>query len=85
MENLKQGQSIMDFAIQHTGSAEGLFAVLKLNGLKALDFTNQDLAIPVSIRPKIVSHFAQNRIIPSSYKKSVVGSFSISFSNAFNI
>jgi hypothetical protein len=86
MENLKQGQSILDFTVQHTGSVEGLFDLLNLNGLKNLANPTELLKIPSSVRPKVVAHFKQNRIVPAAKRKrdQSGGAFSNAFSNAFN-
>jgi hypothetical protein len=92
MENLKQGQSILDFTVQHTGSVEGLFDLLNLNGLKNLNSTDELLKVPSSLRPKVVAYFNQNKIVPSAYKTVLspppppppTGAYSNSYSNAYN-
>jgi hypothetical protein len=90
MENLKQGQSILDFTVQHTGSVEGLFDLLNLNGLKNLANPTELLKIPSSVRPKVVAHFIQNKIAPAAYRTFLspppapTGAYSNIYSNTYN-
>jgi len=80
---VNNGQSIIDLTIQHTGSIEGLFALLHLNGLKSLSVLPQAIEVPQPLNTKIVAFFQAESIqlatnVPQS------GSFSNSFSNDFN-
>jgi hypothetical protein len=80
---VNNGQSIIDLTIQHTGSIEGLFDVLHLNGLKSLSVLPQSIEVPQPLNTKIVAFF-QTESIQLATNVPQSGSFSNSFSNDFN-
>lgn len=87
---VKNNQSIVDIAVQETGSAEGLFDLLKLNGRLDLQLTSGTvLKLPNVISPKVIKFFKTSEeheitvatfsIIPLDNNRSFSPSFSISF------
>ena len=80
---VKNGQSLIDLAIQHTGSVEGLFDLMHLNGLKSLNEIPEVLEVPTVVNKKVVAFF-QSESIQLATNVPHSGSFSNSFSNDFN-
>jgi hypothetical protein len=61
-------QTIIDLAIQHSGSAEAAFSLAAINGLSvtdALTVGTELLNVPV-VNQAIVDYYAANGIVPAS-------------------
>jgi hypothetical protein len=80
---VKNGQSLIDLVIQHTGSIEALFDLMHLNGLKSLMEIPAVLEVPTVINKKVFAFF-QTESIQLATNVPLSGSFSNSFSNDFN-
>lgn len=65
--NPKNKQSIIDVVLQHHGTIDNLFSVMKENGYKIM---NPNMSAGVSIVPndrsRNVQFFRQNKVIPSN-------------------
>lgn len=83
MVQITNGQSLIDLAVQHTGSVESLFDWMHLNNLTALNQLPSALETPAVVNLKVVDFFKTERF-QSATNVAPVGSFSNSFSNSFN-
>ncbi len=66
---VKQGQSLLDIAVQYTGSVENAFSIALLNSISLADQLeiNQELIVPEPTNRSIVALFSDKNI-PASYK-----------------
>jgi hypothetical protein len=65
---VKQGQSLLDIAIQHCGTAESVYDLAIANGLSITDelVPGQLLNLPAVTDKKTVSYFDTNEIKPAT-------------------
>jgi hypothetical protein len=86
IKQIKEKQSIFDFALQHCGSVEAAFDVMAVNGLKSFNLSvSAILKVPGIIEPKLVDYFISERAIIAT-KPPIVSNvnFNFSFSNSFS-
>jgi hypothetical protein len=82
---VKNNQSILDIAVQHSGTVEALFDILKANSLSDLIIEGMDsLEVPTVRNPKIIQHFQSRNKMAATLPIIELGGFPLSFSNAFN-
>lgn len=64
-----QGQSLLDIALQTTGSIEGVFELAELNGISVTDSV-EGIALSVDgltvLSPQAVAYYKTNSIIPTT-------------------
>lgn len=81
----KNNQSILDIAVQHSGTVEALFDIIKSNQLTDLHISDrQILAVPTILKPAISKHFTNRNKTAATMPRNDFGAFSSAFSNAFN-
>lgn len=82
---VKNNQSILDIAVQHAGTVEALFDLVKANQLTDLDISGRsNLEVPKVIKPAISKHLSKRNKTIATMPRSDFGGFSNAFSNAFN-
>ncbi|GEM_PF-3112540 len=78
-------QTILDVTLQHSGSIEQLFDVLKANNMVELPILpTQIFFIPNIIQKEIVDHYIKQNKQLASVSNEYYGAFSFGFSNGFN-
>jgi hypothetical protein len=78
-------QSILDVALQHTGTIEQLFAVMSANNMTELPLDATDeFYIPTVIHTEVVTYYKSNTKQLASLSPDFYGAFSFGFSNGFN-
>lgn len=78
-------QSILDVTLQHSGTIEQLFDVLKANNLEELPVLPTDtFYIPTVVFSEVVNHYKNNNKQLASLNEDFYGAFSFGFSNGFN-
>lgn len=83
---LQTTQSILDFCLQHCGSVEALFDVMKANSLNELLIAPlQNLSIDGLVRnQRVVDFYAKNNIHPGTIDREFLAQFSSDFNCDFN-
>ncbi len=77
-------QSILDVTLQHSGTIEQLFDVMKANGLFELPIeTMAVFYIPSVVQKDIVDYYIKENKQPASIDNNDEGAFSNGFSNGF--
>jgi hypothetical protein len=83
--SVKDNQSVLDIAMQHSGTVEALFEIIKSNQLSDLDISGrQSLEVPTILKPTISKHYVNRNKTASTMPNYEFGGFSNAFSNAFN-
>lgn len=65
---IEQGQCLMDFAIQHCGSATAIVAIAMLNNISVTEdvAAGTDLLLPPVVNQQVVNYFKTNNLIPAT-------------------
>lgn len=78
-------QSILDVTLQHCGTIENLFEVMKTNNMQELPLIPTQLFyIPSIIRKDVVDYYIKQNKQLASIGSDYYGAFSFGFSNGFN-
>ena len=70
-----EGQTLIDIAIQHLGSADAAYDLATLNGMSITDKLSpgQTLELPAVVDKDVVAYYANRGIVPATDTDVVVG------------